>query len=237
MRGDFGEAATLLAESLSIRRKLLGDEHPDIANSLNNLAVVLQNQGKYDEAEPLFREAILIFRKVHGDEHPTVAAGLTNLAILLKEQGDDAQAEPLLREAVSMRRRLLGDRHPDVAYSLLPLAEVLLLHGDPEAAASDAREALAIRQEALPEKHRLAAHTRGMVGSCLAELGRFEESETLLLASYQDLKAARGVSDKYSVRALERVVDFYALRGKPGKVAEYRAMLPRSDDVSGSPAP
>ncbi len=237
MRGDYAQAESLLRNSLAIREELLGSEHPEIANSLNNLAVVLQNQQKHEEAEPLLRKALVIFRKVHGDTHANVAAGLTNLGILLKEQGDAARAEPLLREAVTMRRTLIGDRHPDVAYSLLPLAEVLLMRGEAEAAVAIARESLAIRQEALPEKHWLTAHTRGIVGSCLSALAEFEESERLLIASYEGLTSTRGAADKYSVRALERVVELYTRWGAPSKAAAYRALLPASTEVSRSPAP
>jgi tetratricopeptide (TPR) repeat protein len=44
---------------------VLGEEHPDFAGSLTNLAEVLEEQGKYDEAEPLYRQSIEICRKVY----------------------------------------------------------------------------------------------------------------------------------------------------------------------------
>ncbi|TYT71705.1 tetratricopeptide repeat protein, partial [Microcystis aeruginosa] len=39
-------------------KQLLGDNHPDVATSLNNLAGLYRSQGKYTEAEPLFLEAL-----------------------------------------------------------------------------------------------------------------------------------------------------------------------------------
>ena len=45
-------------ESLAIYKKMLGDEHPDVADSLNNLAVLYKNQGKYDGAEKMYNEAL-----------------------------------------------------------------------------------------------------------------------------------------------------------------------------------
>ena len=40
-------------EALAMQRKLLGNEHPDVADSLDGLANVLQAQGKLAEAETM----------------------------------------------------------------------------------------------------------------------------------------------------------------------------------------
>ena len=41
-------------------RKFLGVEHPDTLTSMNNLASVLDNQGKYEEAEEIHRQALAL---------------------------------------------------------------------------------------------------------------------------------------------------------------------------------
>ena len=40
-----------------LRKKLLGDEHPSVAASFNNLALLYQSQGRYTEAEPIVIKA------------------------------------------------------------------------------------------------------------------------------------------------------------------------------------
>ena len=45
-------------EALAMRRKLLGNEHPDVATTLNGLAWVLAVKGKLAEAETMYREAL-----------------------------------------------------------------------------------------------------------------------------------------------------------------------------------
>ena len=42
-------AETLYLQALDMRKKLLGDEHPSVAQSLNNLAGLYRNQGRYDD--------------------------------------------------------------------------------------------------------------------------------------------------------------------------------------------
>jgi tetratricopeptide (TPR) repeat protein len=60
--------------------KKLHPEHPSVANSLNNLAVLYRSMGSYDKALPLYQRALNILEKVLGPEHPSVATTLNNLA-------------------------------------------------------------------------------------------------------------------------------------------------------------
>ena len=48
---------------------LLGDDHPDVATSLNNLAFFYYSQHKYNEAEPLYQQALNIFEQRLGVDH------------------------------------------------------------------------------------------------------------------------------------------------------------------------
>ena len=72
--GGISDAEPLYEEALSIRRRVLGADHPDTADSLNNLAGLYHAQGRYDEAEPLYDEALSITRRVLGADHPNTAS-------------------------------------------------------------------------------------------------------------------------------------------------------------------
>ncbi len=74
---------TLFRRALAIREKALGPDHPDVAQSLNNLAGLLDTQGKYAEAEPLFRRALAIMEKALGEGHPNTITVRTSLDTLL----------------------------------------------------------------------------------------------------------------------------------------------------------
>jgi len=63
-----------------MRKKILGQEHPDVAGKINNLALLYSEQEKYAEAEPLYLEALALYKKILGSEHPYVATSLNNLA-------------------------------------------------------------------------------------------------------------------------------------------------------------
>jgi hypothetical protein len=62
---------------------VLGVEHPDTLNSVSNLALVLQDQGKYEAVEEMNRRALKGFEKVLGNEHPSTLTSVSNLALVL----------------------------------------------------------------------------------------------------------------------------------------------------------
>ena len=55
---------------MELYKQLLGENHPDVATSLNNLAGLYLNQGKYEEAESLYLQALEIAERVLGKNHP-----------------------------------------------------------------------------------------------------------------------------------------------------------------------
>ena len=50
LKGDYEAVEPVYREALAMNRKLLGNEHPDVATSLNNLADLLERKGDYEAA-------------------------------------------------------------------------------------------------------------------------------------------------------------------------------------------
>ncbi|VFN02157.1 MAG: Tetratricopeptide repeat-containing protein, partial [Candidatus Kentron sp. G] len=65
--------------------------------SLDNLAALLQAQGKYGEARLLQEQTLEIHRSVFSEEHPDTAMSLGNLASLLRSQGQVDETLPLYK--------------------------------------------------------------------------------------------------------------------------------------------
>jgi len=73
-RGRFAEAEATHARALSIREMALGAEHPDVAQSLHNLADVYRSEGRDADAEPLLIRALEIRERALGTGHPSTRA-------------------------------------------------------------------------------------------------------------------------------------------------------------------
>ena len=69
-QGRYEEAEPLYLQALQLTRSLLGESHPDVATSLNNLAELYRSQGRYEEAEPLYLQALQLRRSLLGEAIP-----------------------------------------------------------------------------------------------------------------------------------------------------------------------
>ena len=91
---------------------------------MNDLALVLEAQGRHAEAERLFREALAIGAATVGTAHPDYATGLNNLGLNLAYQEKYSEALDLLTEALAIRQATLPADHPNIAESEHSIAGV-----------------------------------------------------------------------------------------------------------------
>jgi predicted RNase H-like HicB family nuclease len=75
-QGRYEDAEPLYLQALELRKRLLGDNHPAVATSLNNLALLYNSQGKYAEAEALSQQALTVYQQTLGNQHPNTQNAL-----------------------------------------------------------------------------------------------------------------------------------------------------------------
>ncbi|MFX0197021.1 MAG: tetratricopeptide repeat protein [Candidatus Hodarchaeota archaeon] len=102
-QGRYSEAAKVAEEALSVAEKTFGPDHPAVAVSLNNLALVYQTQGRYSDAEPLFKRLLKIVEKALGLHHPDVAVTCENMTSLYRQIDKEDEAERLEARARRIR--------------------------------------------------------------------------------------------------------------------------------------
>ena len=160
--GDYDRAREFHERALDIRRKTLGEEHPDVAQSLNNLATVYQNIGDYERARELYQRAVDILQKTLGEQHPGVTYPLTGLAGVALAEHRPAEALRYAERAVAIRED--GKAAPElIAQSRFALARALW-----DAPAGEGRD----RARAVAEARKAADLYRGVKGKekALAEV-------------------------------------------------------------------
>ena len=59
-QGKYEEALDYYNKALTIRINKLGEDHPDVATTYNNIANVYDSQGKYEEALDYYNKALTI---------------------------------------------------------------------------------------------------------------------------------------------------------------------------------
>src|SRR6516225_7483026 len=161
-QNDFSGAEPVLLATLA-RVRVLAKENPtayqpDVAATLNNLAVLYGDTQRLKEAEAAYQEALDIGRQLAKDNpaayRPDVAQTLNNFAILYRQTQRLKEAEAAYQEALDIRRQLAkanpaAYQQPDVALTLDNLAN---LYG----ATQRMKQAEAAYQEALDIRRQLA---------------------------------------------------------------------------------
>ena len=135
-----------------MRQRVLGPDHPDCAQSLNNLAALHTERREYETAEGMYESALDIRKKALSADHPSLAYTLKHLAMLYKRrvshtclltlklllvvdvesdlrmcvfvQGKLEKAAPLYELSLDIREKSFGPKHPSVATALVNLAVI-----------------------------------------------------------------------------------------------------------------
>jgi tetratricopeptide (TPR) repeat protein len=178
-QGNYAQAQPLFEKALEIRRRLLTDDHPDTANSYNNLATNFNAQRKYAAAQPLYLKALEISRRLLTDDHPRTASGYGNLALILNSQGKYAAAQPFYEKALEIRHRLFTDHDPDTAGSYESVALNLDAQGKYAAAQPFFEQALEIRRRLLTDDHPLTARSYTGLAHNLWVQGKYAQAQPL----------------------------------------------------------
>ncbi len=97
--GEHCKALTFCKRAFDIRVNALGDEHPDVGTSLNNLALLYNQMGKYSEALTLCMRALNIYENVLMYKNSDVATTLTNIAKIYYKKGEYGRVLPYCKRA------------------------------------------------------------------------------------------------------------------------------------------
>mmetsp|Transcript_34833 Transcript_34833/g.98753 ORF Transcript_34833/g.98753 Transcript_34833/m.98753 type:complete len:1374 (-) Transcript_34833:424-4545(-) len=157
---EVSEAEALYRRAVEIRRARLGLSHPEMAPSLNGLALILKRKKNYKESERIYRMAVNISERSHGVWHPSVGTSMHELAELLDRQEKYSDAEPFYRRALEVWEATLGPNHPHVAVGLGNLARLLKIL-EREAEAEEVEEQLQVATQALMLTCRTMTPTKG----------------------------------------------------------------------------
>lgn len=209
--GDYAEAKALLEDASRLYRRVHDGDHPDIAATLNNLAVAHYSTGDLPAAERLYRSSIdMRLRLGLGED---TLKPMNNLAAILMQRGDLDGAEGIYRRSLERRRETLGPRHPNVAVSLRSLAMVRLAKGDLDGAEPLLQESLDLRLEAYGPQSPKVAMVLLALGRLEHARGRLEDAEVLYADALRIRRSALGETHLHTALAKKELAGLLLDRG------------------------
>jgi serine/threonine-protein kinase len=178
-RPDEAEAA--YREALDLKRRL-GD--PDVATVLNNLAVLVTQQGRNEEGAALLGEMVADLRRREGAAAAYQRSfSLMNWAGALSNLGRADSALAAYREGVASFVETLGEDHPETIAARTSLAFHLHRMGRYDEAQQVGAVALAAAETALGEGHPYTAYAQNVAGTAYCDGGDPQRGAPLLRAS------------------------------------------------------
>jgi serine/threonine protein kinase/tetratricopeptide (TPR) repeat protein len=216
--GRAQEAEQLARESLEIFRRLLGEQHADVAESTGLLGWSLLALGRTDEARMFLRDSVESVRRLPGDNELLLAGRLTYVALLLRDLGDLAGEEAALREAIDIRSRRLAPDHPALAWNLICLAQVRRKLGDLVEAEATCRRALDIYQKERGSEDEDIANCQQVLAQIHDARGQHAEAErcwSACLALRRNVLPAEHPDIAFAEKALAEILAVQQRASKP----------------------
>jgi tetratricopeptide repeat protein/DUF2914 family protein len=126
--GDLASADELLRAAALVQERELGPLHPDLANTLNNLAIVAEKTGRPDDAEKFYRRAVAIASASLSADDPMLAASRQNLEDFCRARGLPIEGPALAPPPVPVPRPppATAPRRPARSVAVLVIALAVL---------------------------------------------------------------------------------------------------------------
>jgi len=187
------EAEGVNKDVLAWQRRHLPAQHPEIAQTVDNLAIALKSQNRFAEAQPFYEEALAIRKSVLGEDHPVTITSIQNLAIFHGVQGNYEAAEPYFLAALKGSEKTFGRTSARSANAMTAYAVLLGRMGRTDEAIDRYRVALTIQEKALGPTHPQTVNTLYNLGAALANSGRKDEALPVMQRSVERQKVSTGI--------------------------------------------
>ncbi len=226
--GIYPEAQKQIERAIELRRRLLGEEHPDTLASLQTLGVLYRHQGKAAQAESLLNKILGTQRRVLGENHPDTLESAHELGLAYYDQEKFAQAEPLMTKALDGQRRKLGENHPSTTLTMNNLAEVYKDEGKYKQAESLHTRALEIQRSVLGEEHPDTLYTMNSLATLYEDEGKNAQAESLYERA---LEVQRRVLGEEHRDTLVTMTNLANLQRSEGRYAEAESFQTRTLEI------
>ena len=228
-RGAVEDGEVLMRQSLAIRERVSGPDHPLTATHLYLLGNYLQDySGQPAAAESLYARSLAILQKQPPRWLPNVSAVLSGLIGIAQKRGDYVRAESLAREALDAQRRVYGPEHPFVADAMGLLAEQLAMQQRYADAETVIRDATGVLERTVGADHHRVARALTALARVRAAQGRLDDAEADLRRALAITERSQGPNDRW-VGAVAALLG--EVVGRRGRTAEAATLFQRSATI------
>ena len=176
----YSESLCYYTKVLTVKEKVLPENHPDIATSCNNVGVAYGELGEHKKELEYKLKALTIREKVLPKNHPDIAASYNNVGYAYGELGEHKKELEYKLKALAIREKVLPENHPDIAISYNNVGVVYMDLKEYKKALQYMLLATPIFEQTVPKNNAQLARLYSRISKAYANLGDEENSEKYL---------------------------------------------------------
>ncbi len=208
-KGSFAAAEQLFLQAMDIRKRSLGETHPDYSTSINALGVLYHRWGQLEKAEVALKDAIKNVELVWGTAHPEYATARNNLGMLYNsmQRFDEAIAE--LKHVAELRKGFTEEPNALYGHALFNLGSVYYQAQRYDEALPVLEESLVVLEPFIGRKQDISIMLLNNLAMSYMSKQRYVESEELLNEVAETIKARYGAQTTEYAQAQHNIGVLY----------------------------
>ncbi len=163
-QGNYNLSIEYFKKSLTISKKIYGDEHFAISKNYHALGMLYGEIGDYPKSLTYSKKSLIIIEKTLGTEHAETAKVYNQIGVIYETIGDYTNALQFHQKALSIREKVLSKEHIETAGSYNNLGSLHQTIGDYSKAMYYHQMALSIRKKVLGDEHQETARSYSNMG-------------------------------------------------------------------------
>ena len=212
--GIYPEAQKHLERAMDLRRRLLGEDHPDTLSVMNDLAWLYRDEGKFPQAEPLARKVVEIRRRLLGEKHPDTLDAMNRLGLLYRFEGKLAQAEALSSQVLEIQKRMSGEEHPATLFAMNSLGYVYQVEGKYKQAETLLSKQFEIRQRVSGPEHPATLMAADNLATVYYRQREYAQAESLFAKNLEIRRHVLGEEHPDTLDTMNNLGAVYRAEGK-----------------------
>ncbi len=218
---DFDKALDNYLKALDIKKKTLGNEHPDVADTYNNISMLYIEKCEYDNALEYLFKALEIIEKVLGKEHQNTAIYYDEISTVYSKMGDFDKALEYLLMALKIKENALGNEHPDVAETYNDISLLFFEHGNYDKTLEYGLKSLNIRKQVLGKRHPDIAESYNNIGTVYYRQGDYNKALEFISMALNIYNSVLGTKHPTTAKINDNISMIYYKLGNYDKFFEY----------------
>ena len=175
-QGDYNGALSYYAKSLEIVRRMLPEDHPDLAITYSNIGSTYDSMGEYPKALWYFEKCLDIQQKYLPANHPNLATSYSNIGGVYNHMADYSKALSFYEKCLHIEENSLPANHPSLAGSYSSIGLAYSNMGKYSEALSYYKNCLRIEHKSLPPNHPSLATSYNNIGGLYNLMGKYSQA-------------------------------------------------------------